>query len=147
MYIFDIDGTLANADHRLHHILDDPKNPDWDTFFSLTHLDAPILPIILITKVLWRCLETVVLLTGRNERCREETEEWMKRFEVPYDQLIMRPLHDHRPDHIVKLELLDKNFTKEELSNIQTIFEDRKCVTEAFRARGYHVCQVAEGDY
>lgn len=30
--IFDIDGTLANLDHRLRHILKEPK--DWDAFYS-----------------------------------------------------------------------------------------------------------------
>lgn len=29
--IFDIDGTLANIDHRLHHL--EGFNPNWKSFF------------------------------------------------------------------------------------------------------------------
>ena len=147
MYIFDIDGTLANADHRLHYILDDPDNPDWDKFFSLTHLDTPIEPVIAICRAMYATNNTIILLTGRNERCRTETELWMKTHGVPYDCLLMRARNDHRPDHIVKMELLNNNILEVNREHIQTIFEDRKCVTAVFREAGYHVCQVAEGDY
>lgn len=32
VYVFDIDGTLADLTHRLHHIQKQPK--DWDAFFD-----------------------------------------------------------------------------------------------------------------
>ena len=41
--IFDIDGTLANCDHRLHHIQDKPKN--WDLFYNGCMDDDVILPV------------------------------------------------------------------------------------------------------
>jgi len=35
VYVFDLDGTLANIDHRLHFIKTKPKN--WPAFFEATY--------------------------------------------------------------------------------------------------------------
>lgn len=41
--IFDIDGTLADATHRLHHITRHPKN--YDAFFAAVGDDSVIEPV------------------------------------------------------------------------------------------------------
>ena len=41
--IFDIDGTLANCDHRLHYVKNKPKN--WDAFYSECMDDHVIWPV------------------------------------------------------------------------------------------------------
>ena len=41
--IFDIDGTLANCDHRLHHVKNKPKN--WDAFYDGCMDDQVIWPV------------------------------------------------------------------------------------------------------
>lgn len=41
--IFDIDGTLADLSHRLHHVSGKPKN--WDAFFAEADRDALIVPM------------------------------------------------------------------------------------------------------
>ena len=48
-FIFDIDGTLADASHRLHHIQN--GNKDWDAFFAR----APARARNAILQVLSRC--------------------------------------------------------------------------------------------
>lgn len=44
IYIFDIDGTLADLSHRLHFIQKKPA--DWDGFFAACSDDAPIPEVI-----------------------------------------------------------------------------------------------------
>ena len=39
-FLIDIDGTVANGDHRLHHILKEPKA--WDNYFLECGNDTPI---------------------------------------------------------------------------------------------------------
>jgi len=146
MYIFDIDGTLADATHRLHHILGKEKK-DWDSWDAETHKDDPIVPIIVILQTLYERGWEIMLLTGRNERTREHTEEWLRTHEVPYHHLLMRQWGDHRDDNVTKLEALKSFLETHPMKKVQTIFEDRKRVAEAFRQAGYHVCHVAEGDF
>lgn len=43
-YLFDIDGTLSDLTHRLHHIQKEPK--DWNAFFDGCGDDAPIKHIV-----------------------------------------------------------------------------------------------------
>ena len=148
MYIFDIDGTLANCEHRLHHIIGD--NKDWDAFDAEGQKDTPIYPIVHICKHLFNLGWFVLLLTGRNERVRECTETWLQRYDIGYTEMLMRPLKDRREDTVVKKELLDKFLTERRQHckvEVQTIFEDRQRLVDMFRADGYHVCQVAKGDF
>ena len=39
-FLIDIDGTVANGDHRLHHIQKEPKA--WDDYFLACGSDSPI---------------------------------------------------------------------------------------------------------
>lgn len=146
MYIFDIDGTLADATHRLHHILGKEKK-DWDAWDAETDGDTPIVPIVGILQALWDHNYEIMLLTGRNERVRLMTENWLEQHNIWYDHLLMRQPNDHRDDTIIKLEAL-KDFLKANPDKkVQTIFEDRRRLVVAFREAGYHVCQVDEGDF
>lgn len=47
--IFDIDGTLANAEHRVHHLQKEPK--DWDAFFAGCTQDTPIEPVMELVRL------------------------------------------------------------------------------------------------
>ena len=55
LYIFDIDGTIADLTHRLHYI--QSIKPDWKAFNSNVMDDAPITNTI----------KTLKLLTNRCE--------------------------------------------------------------------------------
>ena len=44
IYIFDLDGTLADVGHRLHYISGNPKS--WRSFFAACADDAPCKPVI-----------------------------------------------------------------------------------------------------
>ena len=143
VYVFDIDGTLANCEHRLHYIRKTPK--DWPAFYADTHLDAPISNMTRLIKDLMRNPAVmIVYATGRGEESREATQEWLDRYAY-VAPLFMRPAGDYREDGIVKIEMLEK--MRAEGLEPQIWFEDRKQVVDALRAAGVLVAQVAPGDF
>ena len=62
---------------------------------------------------------------------------------------MMRDIGDHRPDHIVKKELLYKwlEYMKVDKKDVTAIFEDRKAVVDMWREEGFVCLQVAPGDF
>ena len=143
--VFDIDGTIADCTHRLHHVKKD--NPDWKSFFEECVNDTPIESICDMSIVLSQYYD-IVFCTGRSEEYREQTEEWLLKY-VNSNALLMRKEGDYRPDHVVKKELLEEYLKLENLekSSVITIYEDRQTVVDMWRNNGYHVCQVAKGDF
>jgi FMN phosphatase YigB (HAD superfamily) len=144
--IFDIDGTLANGDHRLHLIQQTPKQ--WDAYFDLCDGDLPIPHMIEVLRVLER--EFVpVFVSGRAERCRIKTEQWLARHGAATGRyplrLYLRPDGDHRDDDVLKIELLGK--LRADGFEPVIVFDDRNRVVKAWRAAGVPCAQVAEGDF
>ena len=144
LIIFDLDGTLADIDHRLQFIEKKPK--DWPSFFSACSFDKPIWPNILLAQRLMASqYVSVHIWTGRNEDVRKTTEVWLWQYELRhYDELKMRKSGDRRLDHIVKSEWLDK-LPKGEWPDI--VFEDRDSVVNMWRSKGITCYQVAPGDF
>lgn len=141
--VFDIDGTLANIEHRRHFVATKPKN--WKAFTAGIPHDTPHEDIVWLARRLFVHNTTVILCSGRGEESRKVTEEQMKDFGVTFDDLYMRPAGDHRQDSIVKVELLHQIRAK--YGNPYLWFDDRKQVVDAIRAEGVRVLQVAPGDF
>jgi hypothetical protein len=145
IYIFDIDGTLADISHRLHFIQQKPS--DWRRFFAACVDDVPIKEVIQICNLLHAASYRIILVSGRGEEIRAETVAWLNDFEVHFGALYMREEDDYREDSILKGEILDeirKHYPDEEIAGV---FEDRKQVVDMYRAKGLRVFQVAEGDF
>src|SRR5437764_8390195 len=102
--IVDMDGTLADVGHRLHYIRGKGK-PDWKKFFSEQRHDLPIKAILKQVCELAGNHE-IVIVTGRPEQYSHETQQWLRKYKVPYSRLYMRPAGDHRPDFLVKKDIL-----------------------------------------
>ena len=96
--VCDLDGTLADCDHRLPYIIG-REEKDWEGYFTYQERDMPITPIIKLLKLAGG---HVTVLTGRPERYRKVSTEWLKRHEIPFDTLTMRKNSDRRPNHIYK---------------------------------------------
>lgn len=147
--VFDIDGTLADCSQRLHHIQKSP--PDWDAFFAETDKDEPIVEMCTLAFALQDARAPILFCTGRPEKTREATVRWLAdRGLMPNHEdagrcLFMRKDGDHRPDDVVKAELLVE--MRDEGYEPIMVFEDRKRVVDMWRAKGIRCCQVAPGDY
>ena len=143
--VFDIDGTLANIDHRLDYVRTKPKN--WEAFDAGIPNDRVILPVANVFRKLVNSLFCdVVLVSGRNERVRRETENWLAYQNLQgYQKLYMRKLDDYRADDIVKDEIIDEILVDyEKLPDMW--FDDRPRVVKAVRKRGIFVFDVYQGE-
>ena len=141
--VFDIDGTLANIEHRRSFVATKPKN--WKAFTAGIVNDTPHEDIVTLSSMFVACGNTLLLCSGRGEEQRDVTVDQMNEFGVLYSKLYMRPAKDHRPDDIIKVELLQQ--IREEFGNPWLWFDDRTRVVNAIRAEGVRVLQVAPGDF
>lgn len=141
--ISDLDGTLANIDHRLHHI--QKENPDYEAFYNEVYKDEPIQPLINLLQALNERY-VIAIVTGRSEVCRSATALWLDKHRVPYQNLIMRPKGNHAQDHILKKRMVCDHEGKL-LFPAQLVIEDRARVVEMWRDMGLTCLQVAKGDY
>ena len=147
IYIFDIDGTLADVSHRLHYITGETK--DWDAFFAACGDDKPIFEVITVARALANMGNNLVYSTGRPSTVEVKTTGWMDKYRVPLvneGHLFMRTAGDHREDNEVKAELYDKIIARFPGAVMGGVFEDRQQVVDMYRARGLRVFQVAKGD-
>ena len=141
--IFDIDGTLANINHRLRHVMNDKK--DWEAFHGRISDDIPNGPVVTLLRVMKTTGYRIILTTARFEKYRKETEKWLERNTIFYHDLFMRPNGDFRPDHEVKEDMLrDLQIGRD---NILFVVNDRSSVVEMWRRNGLTVLQCAKGEF
>jgi len=145
--LFDIDGTLANCQHRKHFIETKPKQ--WDKFFEACDKDEPIeYTNKILDAIVSQGNSLILFATGRPERVRQKTKDWLSYNCIDVDdyQLYMRADGDHRPDHITKREILDK--IRADWGRKPTmVFDARNSVVKMWRDNGIPCLQVAEGDF
>lgn len=125
----DIDGTLAHMVDRSPYDYSKVKE---DT------LDEVIAGIT-------RKYTHVILMSGRPDTCREDTENWLRKHDVRFDHLYMRGADDKREDSIVKWDLYQKHVEPE--YDILFVLDDRDRVVKMWREKGLKCLQVAYGDF
>ena len=140
--IVDMDGTLADCSHRIHHVTG--GNHNWDAFESMSMDDAPRQPIAGLVDILSNSGYAVLIVSGRQiGRAGKNTVKWLEKHCVPYKHIFMRQTGDNRPDNIVKQEILDK-LPKD---RIGYVLDDRNQVVKMWRDNGLTCLQVAPGDF
>lgn len=150
--ICDLDGTVANLDHRLGFVKDGAKN--WDAFFKTVGQDKPINDIIdLVLETSANMYLDIVFCTGRPDICREDTIKWIEEHMALREgddyKLLMRPSEGsdrYAKDCKIKqdmLEVLRAEYGKDP----KYVFDDRDQVVEMWRSNGVRVLQVANGDF
>lgn len=166
IYVFDIDGTVADCTHRLDlidkRIHPRAKDRDYNRFFEELSHDAPIEYMVSLCRTLIAAsyeLEnygSVVFLTGRPERTREATVDWLNEHNLTctmsddpdrdaVDNLIMRDDGDNRPSEICKRDLISDYFTRDEL-NRAIFFEDSPANIEMMREElNLNVIMIGDG--
>jgi predicted kinase len=140
--IFDIDGTLADATHRLHHIK--AKPPNWDAFFAECVNDPVIEPIHELTRIIAAQGYRIILVSGRTDKVRAQTVAWLATNDVPYQELHMRAEGDYRQDYVVKSQILDAILA--EGHEIAFVVDDRPSVVAMWRERGLTCLQCRDWD-
>jgi hypothetical protein len=143
--VFDIDGTLANVDHRRQFVASRPKNwAAWNAGMKNDTVNEDIL--WMLNQFRWADISNqIILCSGRGEETREVTEQWLEDNGIRFEALFMRKAKDYRKDSIVKVELLQQ--IREQFGEPFLWFDDRTQVVDAIRAEGIRVLQVAPGDF
>lgn len=143
--VSDIDGTLANNDHRRHFMEQKPK--DWDAFYGAMDADSLHAHVAdtIAALIHDRPSRLTILCTGRPEEWRPLTLGWLRRHCVPCHRLYMRATGDYRSDVIVKREMLEK--IRADGYEPYVVFDDRNSVVAMWRSEGIPCFQVADGDF
>jgi len=135
--VFDLDGTLADLEHRKPLL----ENKDWRGFFAAVGGDTPIEHAIDVLTAMFMSGHRVEIWSGRSDECREATEMWLRQHGVPPCTLIMRTEGDYRPDDEVKRDFLRGTDWPD------LIFDDRDRVVAMWRSLGIPCFQVAPGAF
>jgi phosphoglycolate phosphatase-like HAD superfamily hydrolase len=144
LIVFDIDGTLANIDHRLDYVRSKPKN--WAAFDAGIPNDKVNRAVAEAFHCLSAAGNQIILASGRNERSRQATISWLTANHLhTFEKLYMRKADDLRSDDIVKLEILDE-IIADYGRKPDMVFDDRPRVVRAWRSQGIFVFNVYQGD-
>lgn len=128
--IVDLDGTLANIDHRAHFVKRD--KPLWDEFYSACDQDTPNLWCAAVMTALGAHYN-VYIVSARRDTEEGKTLKWLNKHSVYFDGLFMlRKGSDSTADTVLKKEWLN-NFGRE---NILFVIDDRQKVVDMWRREG-----------
>lgn len=132
-YIFDIDGTLAHMTTR---------GPfEWHRVFE-DELDGNVANL---ADMIVKAENEILIVSGRDGSCREETVRWLNHHEIPFNAIFMRENNDTRKDSIVKSEIFWRDIAPH--FDVLGVFDDRNQVVEMWRGMGLFCAQVAPGDF
>jgi hypothetical protein len=134
-WIVDVDGTLALR-----------KYPGGRDPFDMTRVgeDTPNEPVARLVAAL-EAQALIVVMSGRDESARADTEAWLDRHGIAWDSLHMRATGDQRKDSVVKEELFRLHVAPKHW--VQGVVDDRKQVVAMWRSLGLMCAAVAEGDF
>ncbi len=132
--ICDIDGTLAHIGKR------DPYDC---TNCGADGLNTPIAKII-------RNFSTysqvqIIYVSGREDKWKSLTTEWMIKHRLPTGPMYMRPTRDFRKDWVIKGEIFNANIRDK--YNVLFVLDDRNQVVDFWRKLGLTCLQVAPGAF
>jgi phosphoglycolate phosphatase-like HAD superfamily hydrolase len=135
--VVDLDGVLADVRHRLRHL--EGRRKDWDAFFAGIPVDEVRPEGRAVVERLAGDHE-VVYLTGRPERTRPETQEWLERHGLPRGELIMRREGDRRPARATKPALLRRYAAAGR--RVAVVVDDDPAVCDALEEQGWPVLRA-----
>ncbi|MFE7761137.1 hypothetical protein [Streptomyces sp. NPDC057438] len=134
--VFDLDNTLADTAHRQRFLERKPR--DWNGFFAAAPQDPPLAEGVALARESARECE-VLYLTGRPERCRRDTVDWLAAHGLPEGRIRMRRDNDRRPARRTKLEILrDLARTRE----IRVLVDDDELVCVDAERAGFTVVRA-----
>lgn len=137
----DLDGTVADRDHPN---APQPVRGPFDE--ARVGEDAVIEHVADIVRALSSCGYSIVGMSGRSDACWDESAQWLRDNNIPFDDLFMRKSGDLRKDNIVKHDLFWEFVAPK--YDVKFALDDRNQVVEFTRnVLKIPVLQVAEGNF
>jgi len=138
LVVFDLDGTIADITHRVHHVRGGNKN--WDAFFAGCVDDTPNWPVVQSLKAHLAAGHRVEIWSARSDVVRRETKEWLAAEAGINPALLthMRAAGDNTADVALKRYWLSQSADRPDL-----IYDDRQRVVDMWREEGIPCFQVA----
>ena len=144
--IVDMDATLCfNTNGR----------PFWGTDADERVIDdVPNTPVVELVKHYkeapygtnpYKYERNIIIVTGRSESARVGTEMWLKKYGVPYDEILMRPNRDMTKGDELKQILYDNEI--KDKYYVDFVLEDSTKVVKMYRRLGLTVLQPNEGKF
>lgn len=132
--LVDIDGTLA--------LMESGRSPyDW----ARVGEDTPNRPVVEAVRMYLSAGVPVMVLSGRDGSCEEQTRTWLAEHVANDLPLFMRSAGDSRRDSIVKHELFQSHVAGR--FRVKVVLDDRDQVVALWRALGLPCWQVAAGAF
>jgi hypothetical protein len=145
VYIFDLDNTLRDCTHRMHHISDpDPAKRNWKLFFADQVRDPVIRHTMDELLAANRRGHAVEIWSASCVTFRNYTEVWLE-FNglvrgMNYRALLLRPEGERAPGHVVKRRWLENAIAQKCL--VERAFDDDPEVLAMYRAHGVPTTQI-----
>jgi len=151
LYIFDIDGTVADIGHRLH-ILERDSKEKWRDFYAACDKDRANVNVIYTMERLRFSGAEIWFFSGRSAEVRDKTVAWLANntsfmtHELDGGILTMRDTGDYTADDELKKSWLDSMLI-EDRRRLVAAFDDRDRVVQMWRKCGVTCFQVANGSF
>lgn len=133
--VCDLDGTLALFEYTNGISLRNAFDA------STCNQDIINVPVAMALKAFQKMGHDIIFLSGREEKYRAPTEEFLERvseeYGISYHALYMRGLGDFRPDDIIKKEIYDNKIKND--FHVTAIFDDRPKVVRMWKSLGIWV--------
>ncbi len=136
--ICDLDGTLCNDTLRRHYVAS--KHRDYDAYHAALVNDSTNEDVLKALRKFADEGVVIIFLTGRPEKYRSSTLDWLMKYDVPTGLLFMkRNDNTMQPAHEFKKEII-----KRELKSFDIGFaleDNSKCI-EMYRTLGIETIEV-----
>jgi len=140
--IVDLDGTLANIEHRRHHVTKKP--PNWKAFNEDMIYDTINEWCKLLVMSFARSHQ-ILFVTSRHEEYFGLTDAFLKINGLLEYDLFMRKDKDFRKDSIIKQEIYEQHI--EPYFDVLFCIDDRQQVVDMWRSLGLVCLQCDVGDF
>ena len=131
--IVDVDGTISININR--------------SYYDLTKVldDVPNEPICTLVRIFKEKRYAIIVVSGRENICQEDTETWLKIHDIPYDAIFMRKAGDGRRDAVVKEEIYRENI--EPYYSVAYTLDDRLVCCRLWRSLGIPTLQLNDIEF
>lgn len=130
MIITDLDGTLCDTRHRDHL-----KAEGWDAWHSQGFKDAIYKDVETVIDYMFKNGFEINIVTGRPERYREQTLDWLDRHTVGFHSLYMRPNDNYQRSGDLKWSIFENKIWP-----VKPLFvlENEPAVAQHWRDNGFN---------